>query len=115
MSFLQDRELEFDKLTLDSISFYFDHYKIIELNPIGDTDEIEIKLISLPDKNKDRNIPIEEMPPNDNWFKTFINQKIQYIGLCTNNQGYQDQVIFAFGYCTPSVDFVSENSVLKVF
>jgi hypothetical protein len=83
--FTEDRELEVDELTLDSISFYFDNYQIIELNPIADTDEIEIKLISLPDKNKDRNIAIEEMPQNYNWFKSFINQKIQYIWLCTNN------------------------------
>jgi hypothetical protein len=37
------------------------------------------------------------------------------VWVCDNDQGYQDQIVFAFGYLRPSLAFVSEGSVIKVF
>lgn len=37
------------------------------------------------------------------------------VWVCENDQGYRDQVIFAFEYLHPSIAFVAEGSVLKAF
>ncbi len=37
------------------------------------------------------------------------------VWVCSNSQGYQDQVIFAFEHLHPSLAFVAEGSTLKVF
>lgn len=117
---IEDRELELDEVALDSISFYFDNYNAIELKPDADTDEIIIKIISIQDKNKNNHIAlsstIEEAPKQYcNWIAELIDKRIQAVWLGTNHQGYQDQIIFAFDYFSPSISFVAEDSVLKVF
>lgn len=35
--------------------------------------------------------------------------------VCENDQGYRDQVIFAFGDLRPCVAFIAEGSVIKAF
>ena len=116
----EDKELKLDEVALDSISFYFDNYNAIELNPIIDTDEIELKIISIKNINRDNSIAfssdIEEVQKQHyNWIAELIDKKIQAVWLCTNHQGYQDQIIFAFDYFSPSISFVAEDSILKVF
>lgn len=116
----EERELELDEVALDSIGFYFDNYNIIELNPVVDTDEIDIKFISIQGRNKNDSIPLssaigEAQKQHYSWSAELIDKKIQAIWLCTNHQSYQDQIIFAFDYFSPSISLVAEDSVLKVF
>ncbi|GAP97914.1 hypothetical protein NIES2104_44670 [Leptolyngbya sp. NIES-2104] len=47
--------------------------------------------------------------------ESIIGKKLQTVWQCENAQGYQDQIIFAFGQLQPSVTFLAEGSVLKVF
>lgn len=117
---IEDRELDLDEVALDSVGFYFDNYNVIELNPVVDTDEINIKFISIQDRNKNDSITLssvigEAQKQHYSWSAELIDKKIQAIWLCTNHQGYQDQIIFAFDYFSPSISFVAEDSVLKVF
>ena len=37
------------------------------------------------------------------------------VWVCENQQGYQDQVIFAFEQLHPTIAFIAEGSVIKVF
>jgi hypothetical protein len=37
------------------------------------------------------------------------------VWVCENQQGYQDQVILAFEQLHPTIAFIAEGSVLKVF
>ena len=37
------------------------------------------------------------------------------VWVCKNDQGYQDQVIFAFEYVRPSLSFIAECSSILMF
>lgn len=120
VTFTEDKELELDEIALDSINFYFDR-KCINLKSLPETDEIEVNIESLDNKSESSYIAVSifdslaEQSLLPYWIHNLIDKKIQAIWLCKNNQGYQDQVIFAFDYLTPSISFVAEDSVLKVF
>jgi Family of unknown function (DUF6334) len=49
------------------------------------------------------------------WCEALLGQRLQTIWVCDNSQGYQAQVILAFGQLYPTIAFVAEGSVLKVF
>lgn len=79
----------------------------IILRPIAETDEVEIikePYTSAPDKN--------ETPE---WSRQFLGQMLQTVWFCKNLQNYQDMVIFAFEFLHPTLAFVAEYSVLRVF
>ena len=40
---------------------------------------------------------------------------LQAVWTCTNHQGYQDQIIFAFDSLRPSIAFIAECSSILVF
>ncbi|MEC4813502.1 MAG: DUF6334 family protein [Scytonema sp. PMC 1069.18] len=102
---LEDKEFGGHELCLDKVQLNFQN-RTVTLLPLSDTDEIEIiqeassNAISL-------DIPL--------WCKSFIAKKLRSVWVCENDQGYRDQVIFAFEYLRPSISFVAEGSVLKVF
>lgn len=41
--------------------------------------------------------------------------KLMSVWMCKNVQGYQDQIIFAFKTLHPTITFLAEGSVIKVF
>lgn len=41
--------------------------------------------------------------------------KLMNVWVCENQQGYQDQVIFAFDSLHPCITFMTEGSVIKPF
>lgn len=116
VTFVEDKELELDEITLDSISFHFEH-KLINLKSLPETDEIRLDIKSLDTLHIVSSISnyVDNQSLLPDWIQNLIGKKIQAIWLCENNQGYQDQVIFAFDYLTPSISFIAEDSVLKVF
>jgi hypothetical protein len=102
---IEDKEFGGNELCLEQVKLLFQEQTII-LSPISDTDEIEILRENEVDKST-INTP--------SWCQSFLGKKLMTVWVCDNDQGYQDQVIFAFGYLRPSLAFVSEGSVIKVF
>jgi hypothetical protein len=105
VSIVKDQEFGGNELCLDQIQLLFEN-TLITLLPISDTDEIEI-IQKSPPHHYELNTPI--------WCQSFLNQKLMTVWVCENAQGYQDQIIFAFGNLHPSISFLSEGSVLKAF
>lgn len=122
MSLLEDRVFGGDELCLDEVQLIFTSTKII-LQPIADTDEIDIILKSetyrrTPFLPKVMALELgsrEDGEDDPNWYNSFIGKKLQTVWVCENSQGYRDQIIFAFEYLHPNISFVAEGSVLKVF
>ncbi len=105
VSIVEDKEFAGNELCLDQVQLIFDDI-IVTLLPIADTDEIEII-------NKTSHSAAPKNTPS--WCQSFLGKKLMTVWVCENNQGYQDQVIFAFEYLHPSLAFVAEGSVLKLF
>lgn len=104
ISLRECKDFEGNELCLEQIKFIFEN-EIVTLLPIIDTDEIEV--------NQEENTNL--ISDNSDYFQYFLGKKLMAIWICENDQGYQDQVIFAFDNLHPSIVFVSEGSVLKVF
>jgi len=105
VSILEDKEFSSNELCLDKIQFFFQDTTVTVL-PIADTDEIEII-------QETNNIPLAKNTPS--WCQSLLGKKLMTVWICENDQGYRDQVIFAFEYMRPSIAFVAEGSVLKAF
>lgn len=105
VSIIEDKEFPGNELCLDQIQLVFDDI-IVTLLPITDTDEIEI-IHKISHRAAPKNTP--------SWCRSFLGKKLMTVWVCENDQGYQDQVIFAFEYLRPSLAFVAEGSVLKLF
>lgn len=101
----EDKEFKSDELCLDEIQFIFKD-TAITLTPIIDTDEIQI--------NQENNLNFSAID-TPVWCKDFLGKKLMTLWVCENDQGYQDQVIFAFENLRPSIAFVAEGSVIKAF
>ncbi|AFZ23254.1 hypothetical protein Cylst_0930 [Cylindrospermum stagnale PCC 7417] len=104
ISIVEDKEFTGDELCLDRVELHFQDTTIILL-PLSDTDEIEIT-------EEKYHTPTSTTP---SWGKSLINQNLMAVWVCENNQGYQDQVIFAFESLHPSFAFFAEGSAIKVF
>ena len=102
---IEDKDFGGNELCLEQVKLFFQEQTII-LVPIFNTDEIQIIK-----ENKVDNCEIN----TPSWCQSFLNKKLMTVWVCDNDQGYQDQIIFAFGYLRPSIAFVSEGSVIKVF
>ncbi len=105
VSILEDKEFSSNEICLDKIQLFFQD-STITLLPIADTDEIEIIQENI-------NTLSEENTPS--WCQSLLGKKLMTVWICENDQGYRDQVIFAFEYMRPSIAFVAEGSVLKAF
>ena len=102
---IEDKNFGGNELCLEQVKLLFQKQTIILL-PISDTDEIEII----------RENQVDSCQINTpSWCQSFLDKKLMTVWVCDNDQGYRDQVIFAFGYLRPSLAFVSEGSVIKVF
>lgn len=94
-----------NELGLEKVRLFFPD-QTVTLLPIADTDEIDI---------------LDEMttdlvePTTPFWGEIFLGKKLMTVWVCENDQGYRDQVIFAFERLHPSLAFVAEGSVLKTF
>lgn len=106
ISIIECQDFETNELCLEQVQLIFEN-QIITLLPIVDTDEIEI--IQQENNYSNNNLDISS------YFQSFLDKKLMTVWLCENDQGYQDQVIFAFDNLHPSITFISEGSVLKVF
>lgn len=104
ISIVEDQEFAGDELCLDRVELHFQD-TTITLLPLIDTDEIEIT-------EEKCHAPTSTTL---SWGKSLINQNLMAVWVCENNQGYQDQVIFAFESLHPSFAFVAECSAIKVF
>ena len=105
LSIVADKEFAGNQLCFDKVQLFLQD-TTITLLPIADTDEIEII------QESSNTCSVVETPY---WCKSFIGKKLMTIWVCENDQGYRDQVIFAFEYLRPSIAFVTEGSVIKAF
>ena len=105
VSILEDQEFGGDEVYLDRIQLIF-HDTAVILQPIADTDEIEILYTTA-------TTPLSANTPS--WCQPFLGKKLMTVWVCENDQGYRDQVIFAFEYLRPSIAFIAECSSLLVF
>ena len=108
VSILEDQEFGGDELCLDRIDLIFQDTAVI-LQPLADTDEIEIVISSVPSSLSSTLIN------SPTWCSSLLGKKLQTVWVCENHQGYRDQIIFAFEQLHPSIAFICEGSVLKVF
>ena len=102
---IEDKEFNNNELCLDKIQLFFEDV-VMTLSPIIDTDEIEI--------TQEYHHNNYELKTPD-WCEQFLGKKLMNIWVCENNQEYQDQIILAFDNLHPSISFISEGSVIKVF
>ncbi len=105
VSIIEDKEFQSDELCFDKVQFLFKD-TAVTLTPIIDTDEIDIS------QESNVNFSTVDTP---SWCKQFLGKKLMTLWVCENNQGYQDQVIFAFENLRPSIAFIAEGSVIKAF
>lgn len=105
VSVTEDKEFKSDELCFDKVHFIFKDTAII-LTPIIDTDEIEIS------QESNISFSVVNTPV---WCKHFLGKKLMTLWVCENDQGYRDQVIFAFDNLRPSISFVAEGSAIKAF
>lgn len=115
VSIVEDQEFSSDELCLDRIQLIFKDTAVI-LQPIADIDEIEISLFPATSLiNQTLSSPSSAVINSPNWCNSLLGKKLQMVWVCENQQGYRDQVIFAFEQLYPSIAFIAEGSVLKVF
>lgn len=105
VSIVEEEEFAGNELCLNQVQFFFQDITITLL-PLADTDEIEIVQQDM------ANLLAANTP---SWCQPFIGRKLMTIWVCNNDQGYQDQVIFAFDSLHPSISFIVEGSVIKIF
>ena len=112
----QDTEFETDELCLDRLDLIFPNYQLTIL-PVTETDEIEISI--QPNRGEDNtvNLVLREAlrAATRNWWEPLLHQTLQMLWLCQNQQGYTDQLIFAFETLQPTLGILAEGSVLKPF
>lgn len=111
ITILEDKDFGGDELCLDRIQLIFGENSVT-LEAIADTDEIEISNSALPKGGGAIASSSASLP---DWCNALIGKTLQTVWVCENSQGYRDQVIFAFEQLQPSIAFVAEGSVLKVF
>lgn len=115
VSIVEDQEFGGDELCIDRVQLIFPDAAVI-LQPLADTDEIEISLSSASSAlNQTLSSPGSALINSPTWCSSLLGKKLQMLWICDNNQGYRDQVIFAFEQLHPSIAFIAEGSVLKVF
>lgn len=116
VSTIEDEEFDGDELCLNEVKLYFeDTEKVIiavTLLPIIDTDEIEVTIEIIRDKTQ-----FHASSVGNHHLQSLLARgtKLMSVWVCENAQGYQDQVIFAFQNLHPSITFLAEGSVIKVF
>lgn len=79
------------------------------MQPLVATDEIEIISSSVP------LLPDSTFINSATWCSSILGKKLQMVWVCENQQGYRHQIIFAFEQLHPTIAFIAEGSVLKVF
>ena len=105
VSIIENTNHDSAEISLTQVKLYFQKKAII-LQVVTETDEIDIVVEPLDDSYRVNNTP--------KWCTEYINKMLQSVWICENNQKYQDQVIFAFEYITPSLSFVAEGSAMSV-
>ena len=115
VSIVEDQEFGSDELCLDRIQLIFPDTAVI-LQPIADNDEIEIGLSPATSLiNQTLSSLSSAVINSPSWCSSLLGKKLQMVWVCENHQGYRDQVVFAFEQLHPSIAFIAEGSVLKVF
>ncbi|MBR8838809.1 MAG: hypothetical protein DSM106950_33605 [Stigonema ocellatum SAG 48.90 = DSM 106950] len=105
VSIVEEKQFGGNELCLDEIKLFFQD-TTVTLLAIADTDEIDII-------QESSTVPYPADTPS--WCKSFLGKKLMTVWVCDNDQGYRDQVIFAFEYLRPSIAFIAEGSVMKAF
>ena len=105
VSIIEDKEDGGDRLSIDKVQLFFQDTSVTLL-PIADTDEVEILI---------QTATLPAVADTPFWCQSLIGKKLMTVWVCDNDQGYRDQVIFAFEYLHPSITFVAECSSLLVF
>ncbi|BAY77256.1 hypothetical protein NIES25_37160 [Nostoc linckia NIES-25] len=115
VSTIRDVEYDGNELCLDEVNLYFEDTEqkitVVTLLPIADTDEIKVIIEEAIKKNN------QVAAKSYNLLSTSLalGVKLMSVWVCENVQGYQDQVIFAFKSLHPTITFLAEGSVIKVF
>jgi hypothetical protein len=104
ISTVEYREGGDTELCLDKVQLIFPE-ETVTLLPIAETDEIEIK----------QQLTSVSSEINTSIWREFIGKKLMGVWVCENQQGYRDQVIFAFENLRPSIAFVVECSSILAF
>lgn len=107
---IEDTDFATDELCLDRLDLIFPTFQLVVL-PVVETDEIEILLQSHQVTELDYRSG-RQTPP---WAADLLNQTLQMIWVCENQQGYTDQLILAFDTLQPTLGILAEGSVLKPF
>jgi len=102
---IEDTLFTQEELCFDQVQFIFESQTLV-VKAITDTDEIE--LIQAPTVHACDT-------PAPEWARSLVGKKLQTLWTCENAQGYQDQIILAFGQLHPSLTLLAEGSVLKIF
>lgn len=105
VSVLENTDFQVDEIRLDQVKLFFQN-TAITLRSLPDTDEVEIT-----------QEPVDSFIKSDNtpsWCKQFLGKMLQTAWICENAQNYQDQVILAFEFMTPTLAFLAEGSALNV-
>lgn len=105
VSIVEYKEDGGDNLCLDKVQLFFEKTSVTLL-PLADSDEIEII---------QEHLAYFEPAVTPSWCRNFLGKKLMTVWVCKNDQGYQDQVIFAFEYLRPSLSFIAECSSILVF
>lgn len=107
VSIIENTEIESHEIRLDQVKLFFQN-TALTLQPLPDTDEVEItqEPIDSPLNTNTNNTP--------SWCRQFLGKMLQTAWICENAQNYQDQVIFAFEFLTPTLAVVAEGSALNV-
>ncbi|MBD2678054.1 MULTISPECIES: DUF6334 family protein [Nostoc] len=114
VSTIRDVEYEGDELCLDEVNLYLEDTEhkitVVTLLPIADTDEIKVIIEEAIKENNQVSAKSYNLLPS-----LALGVKLMSVWVCENVQGYQDQVIFAFETLHPTITFLAEGSVIKVF
>jgi len=101
----EDQVLKMKEPSYDKVILNFRNNSVV-LEPLPDTDEISLTVKRRKDINFDGGLRIDN---------NCIGKKLCTIWECKNSQEYTDMIIFSFEYLRPSIGFLCEGSVLKLF
>ncbi|MBH8564077.1 hypothetical protein I8748_18115 [Nostoc sp. CENA67] len=116
VSTIEDQEFDGNELCLNEVKLYFkdeeNRITLVTLLPVIDTDEIEVTIEVIRDKTQ-----VHGSNVGNHHLQSLLARgaKMMSVWVCENTQGYQDQVIFAFQNLHPTITFLAEGSVIKVF
>jgi hypothetical protein len=114
VSIVEDQEFGSAELCLDRVQLIFQDTAVI-LQPLADTDEIEIISSSVPSlTNQAPSSPDSTLITSPTWYSSLLVKSFRWYGSVKLSRVSRSNC-FAFEQFHPSIAFIAEGSVLKVF